>query len=80
MADDARAAALVKSIIDLGHSMGLRVVAESVETLVALTQLTRYGCDWAQGSYLSRPVRAAELGPLARPARQRPRRPGSTPR
>jgi diguanylate cyclase len=61
MADDARAAALVASTIDLAHSLGLRMVAEGVDTEVAFTELTRLGCDEAQGYYISRPVPAAEL-------------------
>jgi hypothetical protein len=61
MADDARAAALVISTIGLTHSLGLRMVAEGVENHVVLTELTRHGCDQAQGYYLSRPVPAAEL-------------------
>ena len=61
MADDARAAALVASTIDLAHSLGLRMVAEGVETSVAYMELTRLGCDQAQGYYMSRPIPAAEL-------------------
>jgi len=61
MADDARAAALVASTIDLAHSLGLRIVAEGVETEVAYTELARLGCDQAQGYFMSRPVPAAEL-------------------
>jgi EAL domain-containing protein (putative c-di-GMP-specific phosphodiesterase class I) len=61
MADDARAAALVASTIALAHSLGLRMVAEGVETDVAYTELARLGCDQAQGYYMSRPVPAVEL-------------------
>ncbi|MEO8108272.1 MAG: EAL domain-containing protein, partial [Actinomycetes bacterium] len=61
MADDARAAALVASTIGLAHSLGLRMVAEGVETQVAYTELARLGCDQAQGFFMSRPVPAAEL-------------------
>lgn len=61
MAGDARAAALVVSIIDLAHSLGLRMVAEGVEDAPSMAELTRQGCDQAQGFYLSRPVPAAEL-------------------
>jgi len=61
MADDARAAALVASTIALAHSLGLRMVAEGVESRVAYTELARYGCDQAQGFHMSRPVPAAEL-------------------
>jgi diguanylate cyclase (GGDEF)-like protein len=61
MVDDARAAALVASTIALTHSLGLRMVAEGVETQAAYAELTRLGCDQAQGYYMSRPVPAAEL-------------------
>jgi diguanylate cyclase len=61
MADDARAAALVFSTIALAHSLGLRMVAEGVEDETALTELTRHGCDQAQGYYLCRPVPAPQL-------------------
>ncbi|MGV8967670.1 MAG: putative bifunctional diguanylate cyclase/phosphodiesterase [Cellulomonas sp.] len=61
MADDARAAALVASTIDLAHSLDLRMVAEGVENAAVLAQLTRLGCDQAQGYYMSRPLPAAGL-------------------
>ncbi len=61
MADDARAAALVVSTIALVHSLGLRMVAEGVEDRIALDELTRHGCDQAQGFYLSRPLPAAQV-------------------
>jgi EAL domain-containing protein (putative c-di-GMP-specific phosphodiesterase class I) len=61
MAGDPRAAALVASTIDLAHSLGLRMVAEGVETRGVYTELVRLGCDQAQGHFMSRPVPAAEL-------------------
>ncbi|TFC18166.1 EAL domain-containing protein [Cryobacterium algoritolerans] len=61
MADDARAAALVSSIIDLAHSLGMSAVAEGVEDAVAYDELVRYGCEQAQGFHLSRPLPVAEL-------------------
>ena len=61
MADDARAAALVASIIELAHSLGVRMVAEGVEDAVAYAALIRYGCDEAQGFHMSRPLPAAAL-------------------
>lgn len=61
MADDTRAAALVNSTIALAHSLGLRMVAEGVENGAALSELTRNGCDQAQGYYLCKPVPADEL-------------------
>jgi EAL domain-containing protein (putative c-di-GMP-specific phosphodiesterase class I) len=61
MVNDPRAAALVASTIDLAHSLGLRMVAEGVETSAGYTMLTRLGCDQAQGYYTSRPAPASEL-------------------
>ncbi|TFB54789.1 putative bifunctional diguanylate cyclase/phosphodiesterase [Cryobacterium tagatosivorans] len=61
MAGDPRAAALVASTIHLAHSLGLRMVAEGVEDAASLDQLVGFGCDHAQGFYLSRPVAAADL-------------------
>ncbi len=61
MADDTRAAALVASTITLAHSLGLRMVAEGVETGVVFSELRRMGCDQAQGYFMSRPVSAVEL-------------------
>ncbi|MBX0299342.1 EAL domain-containing protein [Cryobacterium sp. 1639] len=61
MNDDARAASLVASTIDLAHSLGLRMVAEGVETGSAYDELARYGCDHAQGFFMSQPIPAADL-------------------
>jgi diguanylate cyclase (GGDEF)-like protein len=49
-------AAIVHSVIDLGHNLGLRVVAEGVETREVLVHLADRGCDLVQGYLLSRPV------------------------
>jgi len=46
---------LVRCLIDLAHNLGLRVVAEGVETLDVCQQLTALGCDAAQGYFISRP-------------------------
>jgi diguanylate cyclase (GGDEF)-like protein len=56
-----RSAALVKSIIDLGHNLGLNVVAEGVETVECRTVLTDLGCTMLQGYLLGRPMPAEEL-------------------
>jgi diguanylate cyclase (GGDEF)-like protein len=47
---------IVRSTIDLGHNMGLKVVAEGVETSDGYAILKRYGCDMAQGYFISRPL------------------------
>ena len=54
-------ALLVRSTIDLAHSLGMKVTAEGVETSVALSLLTGMGCDVAQGYFISRPVPLKEL-------------------
>jgi diguanylate cyclase (GGDEF)-like protein len=61
MAASPRDAVIVRSTIDLGHNLGLRVVAEGVETRQDWEALTALGCDLAQGYYLGRPMPAAEL-------------------
>ena len=59
---------LVRSTIELAHSLGLRVVAEGVESEDILERLTALGCDLAQGYCLSRPVPAEELSGSLTPA------------
>jgi diguanylate cyclase (GGDEF)-like protein len=54
-------AAIVRTSIDLGHNLGLEVVAEGVETEEVLKRLSELGCDTAQGHYISRPLSAAEF-------------------
>jgi len=54
-------AMLVKSSIDLGHSLGLKVVAEGVEDAVALDLLRLFGCDYAQGYHIARPMPVTRL-------------------
>ena len=52
---------IVRSMIDLGHNLGLEVVAEGVEHADDLHLLRRLGCDLAQGFHLSKPIPLAEL-------------------
>ena len=52
---------IVRATIDLGRNLGLRVVAEGVETEAVWNRLAELGCDVGQGYYLSRPVPATEL-------------------
>ncbi len=59
--EDPRAAAIVRSVIDLSHTLGLTTVAEGVETPGTAAVLTGYGCDIAQGHYFSYPITASEL-------------------
>jgi diguanylate cyclase (GGDEF)-like protein len=59
--------AIVRSIIDLGHNLQLRVVGEGVETEEVLARLDEAGCDVVQGFLLARPKPLAELGPWLEP-------------
>ena len=54
-------AAIVRSTIQLGRSLGLHVVAEGVETAEHLNLLRGYGCHAAQGFYIGRPMPAEPL-------------------
>jgi len=54
-------ALLVRSTIDLAHSLGLKVTAEGVETAVVQALLAGMGCDIAQGYYIARPMAAADF-------------------
>lgn len=48
--------AIVRAIVDLGHNLGLRVVAEGVEDQRSMDILASLGCDTAQGYLVSRPL------------------------
>ena len=61
MSRDEDDAAIVRSTVDLGRNLGLRVVAEGIEDADTWTALTTLGCDMAQGYYLSTPVSPAEF-------------------
>jgi diguanylate cyclase (GGDEF)-like protein len=56
---NAEDAAIVKAVITLGSSMGMKVVAEGVEDQEQLDALADYGCDQIQGYHFSRPMPAA---------------------
>jgi diguanylate cyclase (GGDEF)-like protein/PAS domain S-box-containing protein len=61
MATSAGDAAIVRATIDLGHNLGMQVVAEGVDNEWTCKILTELGCDLAQGYYLSPPLPAAQL-------------------
>jgi diguanylate cyclase (GGDEF)-like protein len=61
MPHDPSDAAIVRSTIDLAHNLGLRVVAEGVESHEAWRRLEDLGCDLAQGFHVSRPVPAEAM-------------------
>ena len=67
---------ITEAIVAMSQALSMRVVGEGVETRLQLTELTRLGCDLAQGYYFSRPVPADAItrmlaaGPPWRPARR----------
>jgi len=66
MATNWDGAAIVRSTIDLGHNLGLKVVAEGVEDEATAALLQEYRCDLIQGFYISRPAAPGLLGPWLR--------------
>jgi diguanylate cyclase (GGDEF)-like protein len=61
MEHDADDTKIVRSTIDLGHNMGLRVVAEGIESEAIWHQLAKLGCDQGQGYLISKPMPADQL-------------------
>ncbi len=61
MDNSAEDANIVRSTIELGHSLNLSVVAEGIEQPSHLKQLEDFGCDIAQGFHLGRPLPADEI-------------------
>ncbi|GAA2528127.1 putative bifunctional diguanylate cyclase/phosphodiesterase [Winogradskya humida] len=53
--------ALVRTIVELGHILGLRVVAEGIENAAQLEALRRLGCSYGQGYHLCRPSNPADI-------------------
>lgn len=56
-----RVAAIVRSVIDLAHTLGIGCVAEGVENRATADRLREYGCDIAQGHYFARPMPIDDL-------------------
>jgi hypothetical protein len=61
---------LVRSASDLGHNLGLRVVADGVEDVRTLLRLREMSCDYAQGYALSHPMPSGRLPDACRRAQQ----------
>jgi EAL domain-containing protein (putative c-di-GMP-specific phosphodiesterase class I) len=73
MVEDAHDAAIVGSVVGLGRALGLRVIAEGVETPQVWQRLAELGCDVAQGFGLARPMPAAQFERWAREPSDRAR-------
>ncbi|WP_332853518.1 putative bifunctional diguanylate cyclase/phosphodiesterase [Duganella sp. S19_KUP01_CR8] len=61
MENDVGDTKIVRSTIDLGHNMGLRVVAEGIESEAVWRLLADLGCDQGQGYFMSRPIPGDQL-------------------
>lgn len=61
LSTDPNAAVIVRSTVDLGHQLGLEVIAEGVESNEVLERLRELGCDSVQGYFISRPLKAPDL-------------------
>jgi EAL domain-containing protein (putative c-di-GMP-specific phosphodiesterase class I) len=61
MAESQKDTLLVRSTVDLAHSLGLQVTAEGVETAMVQTLLAAMGCDLAQGYFIARPMALADF-------------------
>ncbi|MCK4705434.1 MAG: EAL domain-containing protein, partial [Gammaproteobacteria bacterium] len=73
MMDDENDAVIVQTTIDLAHNLGMRVIAEGVETIKIEQRLQAMGCDAAQGYYYSRPVAPDDFIKLLEKSIIRPR-------
>jgi EAL domain-containing protein (putative c-di-GMP-specific phosphodiesterase class I) len=58
---DPEFATVVRSAIDMGHGLGLKVVAEGIETAAAAIRLRGFGCDIAQGYFYAKPMSGEAL-------------------
>jgi len=68
-AESAEDAVIVRSTNDLGHNLGLKVVAEGVEDQRTFDQLAAIGCDTAQGYFMARPMPAPDVSAFLRDSR-----------
>lgn len=68
--DDDKLANITKTIIAMAHQLGLKVLAEGVETVAQQAFLDKHGCDYAQGYYYAPSLPAAELEQILTGVRQ----------
>ncbi|BCO28957.1 hypothetical protein MIZ03_3867 [Rhodoferax lithotrophicus] len=70
LAHDVEDDAIVRAIIQMGHSLGLRTIAEGVEDQPVMDRLRLYHCDELQGYFISRPIPAAAFIAAYAPSQQ----------
>ena len=56
--------AAVAAVVSLAHTLGMKAIAEGVETTEQLAELRALGCDMAQGFYIAKPLAAPALDDL----------------
>ncbi|WP_178123444.1 MULTISPECIES: bifunctional diguanylate cyclase/phosphodiesterase [unclassified Pseudomonas] len=61
LGNDDDSAAIVRSTIELAHNLGFEVVAEGVESEVAMGMLAEWGCEEVQGYWISKPIRGGDF-------------------
>jgi len=71
--DNVQDTAIVRTIVQLGRSLGLCVIAEGVETECQIAQLLKEGCEQAQGYYFGRPMPAGAFAEILRDDQALPR-------
>ena len=64
MLTDKKARILIKSMIEMGHSLGYEITAEGIEKRKQFDLLQELGCDSAQGYLFSKPISADEISKL----------------
>jgi diguanylate cyclase (GGDEF)-like protein len=52
---------IVRTIIDLAHNLGVKVVAEGIETQAQLDRLKQLDCEWGQGYFFSKPMNCVDV-------------------
>ena len=67
MIEDEKSAVMVRSLVAMAHGLGLKVVAEGVETPAQAELLSACKCDYAQGYLFGRPLPVREFESIARP-------------